>query len=167
MPCWCWKLPPRPSPATGSWHWSAGCWRSSWAIPPPPSRTCARRTTPRRPTALASRGKQAEAQAQFAKALALAPDHPSVLNNLALSYALDGKTAEAEKLLRKATALKVMTDGNRLEQNLALVLGLSGKYAEARTAAQGSSRRPAAARLSPRRAAFQQVAATTGAGRLN
>ena len=86
--------------------------------------------------ALASRGKQPEAQAQFAKALTLAPDHPSVLNNLALSYALDGKTAEAEKLLRRAAALKAMTDGNRLDQNLALVLGLSGKYAEARTAAE-------------------------------
>ena len=86
--------------------------------------------------ALASRGKQAEAQAQFAKALTLAPDHPSVLNNLALSYALDGKTAEAEKLLRKAAALKAMTDGSRLDQNLALVLGLSGKYAEARAAAE-------------------------------
>jgi Flp pilus assembly protein TadD len=86
--------------------------------------------------ALATRGKQAEAQAQFAKALTLAPDHPSVLNNLALSYALDGKTMEAEKLLRKAAALKVMTDTSRLDQNLALVLGLSGKYAESRTAAE-------------------------------
>jgi Flp pilus assembly protein TadD len=92
--------------------------------------------------ALASGGRQAEAQAQFAKALALAPDHPSVLNNLALSYALDGKTAEAEKVLRKASNLEAMTDGSRLEQNLALVLGLSGKYAEARAAAQ--ARLPAA-----------------------
>jgi Flp pilus assembly protein TadD len=86
--------------------------------------------------ALASRGKQSEAQAQFAKALTLAPDHPSVLNNLALSYALDGKTAEAEKLLRRAAALKAMTDGSRLDQNLSLVLGLSGKYAESRAAAE-------------------------------
>src|SRR5262249_8875989 len=51
--------------------------------------------------ALAARGRQQDAQLEFAKALALAPDHPVVLNNLALSYALDGKAAEAEKLLRR------------------------------------------------------------------
>lgn len=80
--------------------------------------------------ALASRGQQPEAQAQFAKALALAPDHPTVLNNLALSYALDGKVAEAEKLLRKARSGPAQTP--QVKQNLALVLGLRGKYDEAR-----------------------------------
>jgi len=88
--------------------------------------------------ALASRGKQSEAQVQFAKALALAPDHPSVLNNLALSYALDGKTAEAEKLLRKAAAAKDATEANRVQQNLALVLGLSGKFSESRVVAEAA-----------------------------
>jgi Flp pilus assembly protein TadD len=83
--------------------------------------------------ALASRGKQQEAQVQFAKALALAPDHPTVLNNLALSYALDGKGEEAEKLLRKAQrgAPKAVP----VQQNLALVLGLRGKYEESRSLA--------------------------------
>jgi Flp pilus assembly protein TadD len=85
--------------------------------------------------ALASRGKQPEAQAQFAKALALAPDHPSILNNLALSYALDGKAADAEKVLRSASA-KSNPETGKVKQNLALVLGLGGKYAEARTVAQ-------------------------------
>ena len=80
--------------------------------------------------ALASGGKQPEAQAQFAKALALAPDHPSVLNNLALSYALDGKIAEAEKLLRRAAARPAQTA--QVKQNLALVWALRGKYDEAR-----------------------------------
>ena len=47
--------------------------------------------------ALASGGRQQEAQAQFAKALALAPDHPTVLNNLALSYALDGKVGRGRE----------------------------------------------------------------------
>ena len=89
-------------------------------------------------TALASRGKQAEAQAQFAKALALAPDHPSILNNLALSYALDGKTAEAEKLLRRAAAAKAGIDRERVQQNLALVLGLGGKFAESQTVAEAA-----------------------------
>lgn len=85
--------------------------------------------------ALATRGRQPEAQAQFAKALALAPNNPSVLNNLALSYAMDGKAGEAEKVLR--TAVKAKPDG-RVQQNLALVLGLGGKYAEARTVAEAA-----------------------------
>jgi len=89
--------------------------------------------------ALASRGKHPEAQVQFAKALALAPDHPSVLNNLALSYALDGNTGEAERLLRRAQqGTKGGREASKVQQNLALVLGLGGKYAEARTAAEAA-----------------------------
>ena len=84
--------------------------------------------------ALASRGKQQEAQVQLAKALALAPDQPSVLNNLALSYALDGKVAEAEQLLRKAQRSAGRTP--QVQENLALVLGLRGRYEEARSAGQ-------------------------------
>jgi Flp pilus assembly protein TadD len=80
--------------------------------------------------ALASGGRQHEAQAQFAKALALAPDHPAVLNNLALSYALDGKAAEAEQLLR--TARPGPGEAVTVQQNLALVVGLRGRYEEAR-----------------------------------
>jgi Flp pilus assembly protein TadD len=85
-------------------------------------------------TALATRGKQQEAQVQFARALELAPDHPSILNNLALSYVLDGKTEEAERLLRKARQAKGEVDPARVQQNLALVLGLRGKYEESRVA---------------------------------
>jgi Flp pilus assembly protein TadD len=80
-------------------------------------------------TVLANRGQQREAQAQFARALALAPDHPAILNNLALSYALDGKAREAEELLRKAE--KNPGSKPQVRQNLALVLGLGGKYDEA------------------------------------
>lgn len=83
--------------------------------------------------ALAIRGKQQDAQAQFAKALALAPNHPSILNNLAISYALDGKAGEAEKLLRTAAAAKANPDSAKMQQNLALVLGLGGKYSKSRT----------------------------------
>jgi len=86
-------------------------------------------------TALAARGKQQEAQVQFAKALALAPDHPSILNNLALSYALDGKVGQAEQLLRKAHLAKGADGARKVQQNLALVLGLRGKYQAARVAA--------------------------------
>src|SRR5262249_55326734 len=84
--------------------------------------------------ALASRGNQHDAQIQFTKALALAPNHPSVLNNLAMSYALDGKAAEAEKVLRSIVPAKSNAEETKLQQNLALVLGLGGKYADARGA---------------------------------
>lgn len=86
--------------------------------------------------ALASRGKQQEAQVELAKALALAPDQPGVLNNLALSYALDGKAAEAEQLLRKAQRSAGRTP--QMQENLALVLGLRGRYEEARSAGQAA-----------------------------
>jgi Flp pilus assembly protein TadD len=59
-----------------------------------------------------------------------------VLNNLALSYALDGKAAEAEKLLRKAQRSAGKTP--QVQQNLALVVGLAGKYDEARALAEAA-----------------------------
>lgn len=90
-------------------------------------------------TALASRGKQREAREQFAMALALAPNHPSILNNLALAYALDGKAEDAEKVLRKAVpAGKSTPNAEKLQQNLALVLALGGKYSEARATAEAA-----------------------------
>jgi Flp pilus assembly protein TadD len=85
-------------------------------------------------TVFANRGRQQEAQAQFAKALALAPDHPSILTNLALSYALDGKMDEAEKLLRRAQ--RTNPRNPQVQQNLALVLGLRGKFDESRSLAE-------------------------------
>ncbi len=53
-----------------------------------------------------------------------------MINNLALSSALDGKATEAETLLKKASADG--HDDKRIRQNLALVLGLQGKFDEAR-----------------------------------
>jgi len=88
--------------------------------------------------ALASRGRQSEAQTQFAKALALAPNHPAVLNNLAISYALDGKAGEAEKVLRTAASAKTSADKPKVRQNLALVLGLGGKFDEARSVGESA-----------------------------
>lgn len=79
---------------------------------------------------LSAQGNQAEARAEFQKALALAPDHPAILNNLALTYAMEGKNDEAEKTLRKAMA---QTDaGPQSKQNLAIVLGLEGNLDEAK-----------------------------------
>jgi Flp pilus assembly protein TadD len=79
--------------------------------------------------ALSAQGKQQAAQEELARALKLAPDNPAVLNNLALSYALDGKHAEAERLLRQAAD---HNGGNaQAKQNLALILGLRGNVEEA------------------------------------
>lgn len=86
-------------------------------------------------SALSANGKQKEAQAQFAKALAQAPDHPAILNNLALSFALDGKHDEAERLLRQASN---RASDPQAKQNLALILGLKGKVDEAKVVAEQS-----------------------------
>jgi Flp pilus assembly protein TadD len=81
-------------------------------------------------TALAKQGRHREAQPYFERALALSPNNPSVMNNLAMAYALDGQAAKAEALLRQAAALP---DANpRVHQNLALVLGLQGKFDESK-----------------------------------
>lgn len=79
-------------------------------------------------SALASEGRHSEAQKEFARALELVPDHPSVLNNLALSYALDGKHDRAEAMLRQAANSGA---GAKSKQNLALLLGLKGRTEEA------------------------------------
>jgi Flp pilus assembly protein TadD len=79
--------------------------------------------------ALSAAGRQKEAQEQFSKALAAAPGQPSILNNLALSYALEGRHDEAEKTLRQASA---QSGDPQARQNLALILGLNGKTGEAR-----------------------------------
>lgn len=79
--------------------------------------------------ALSANGKQKEAQEQLGKALAAAPGEPSVLNNLALSYALEGKIDGAETLLRQTAE---RSGDPQAKQNLALILGLKGKVGEAR-----------------------------------
>ena len=55
-------------------------------------------------TLRAKQGRHAEAQQYFLAALEVQPDAVSVINNLALSYALDGKPNKSEELLRKAVA---------------------------------------------------------------
>ena len=84
-------------------------------------------------TLRAKQGRHAEAQQYYLAALEVQPDAVSVINNLALSYALDGKPNKSEELLRKAVASG--TDDKRVRQNLALVLGLQGKFDEARKVA--------------------------------
>jgi Flp pilus assembly protein TadD len=74
-------------------------------------------------------GDHAMAQGFYESALKLAPDEPSVMSNLGLSYALNSRLPEAETLLRQA-ADRPRADA-RVRQNLALVLSLQGKLADA------------------------------------
>lgn len=70
-----------------------------------------------------------EALAAHRQALALAPENPAALCNLALFYATHGDNAQAESLLRKAVTKPGATIAMR--QNLALVVGLQGRFDEA------------------------------------
>lgn len=63
------------------------------------------------------------------QALALAPNEPAVLTNMAMYYAGHGDLPQAEQLLRKA-ATQPRADA-RVRQNLALVIGLQGRLGEA------------------------------------
>ncbi len=86
-----------------------------------------------RGAALAKEGNYNDAIPFFERARALSQDQPSVINNLALAYAMNGEPAKAESMLRQAAT----ADGQspRIRQNLALVLGLQGKYDEAKLVA--------------------------------
>jgi Flp pilus assembly protein TadD len=79
-------------------------------------------------------GDHAGAQKFYTDALKIAPDEPSVLSNLGLSYALAKDLPEAETSLRQASA-SPHADA-RMRQNLALILALEGKFGEAETVSQ-------------------------------
>jgi Flp pilus assembly protein TadD len=70
-----------------------------------------------------------DARNAYLQALALSPNNPAVLSNLALWYAKRGDTGQAETLLRTAAAQPSATAQER--QNLALVLGMEGRFTEA------------------------------------
>jgi len=74
-------------------------------------------------------GQNDAARALYRQALDFAPDEPSVLSNLGMSYVVSGDLVEAEKLLRKAVAASGAD--TRVRQNLALVVGLQGRFDEA------------------------------------
>jgi Flp pilus assembly protein TadD len=74
-------------------------------------------------------GRGEEARQYYASALRIAPDEPSVLSNLGLSYMLSKDLPKAEETLRRAYG---RGDADpRVRQNLALVVGLRGHLAEA------------------------------------
>jgi Flp pilus assembly protein TadD len=76
--------------------------------------------------------RHSDARAQYERALQMQPNEISVLNNMGMSYALEGNLAKAEEILRGAYALPAGQKNSRLRQNLALVVGLAGRYDEAR-----------------------------------
>ena len=85
-----------------------------------------------RGTVAAKEGKFADAIPLYERALMLSQEQSSVMNNLAMAYAMAGEPAKAEEMLRRI-ADKGGTPKAR--QNLALVLGLQGKFDESRAIA--------------------------------
>jgi Flp pilus assembly protein TadD len=92
---------------------------------------------------LDQQGKNDEARKLYVQAQTYAPEEPSILSNLGMSYLLTGDLDKAEETLRKASALPG-ADG-RVRQNLALAVGLQGRFGEAE--------KIASADLSPEQAA--------------
>jgi Flp pilus assembly protein TadD len=82
-------------------------------------------------TALDQMGRHDDARRYYASALKIAPEEPSVLSNLGLSYVLSKDLPKAEETLRRAYA-NGRADA-RVRQNLGLVVGLQGRFAEAET----------------------------------
>jgi Flp pilus assembly protein TadD len=74
-------------------------------------------------------GRTDEARRYYASALRIAPEEPSVLSNLGLSYALSKDLVQAESTLRRAVGRPGANP--RVRQNLALVVGLQGRFEEA------------------------------------
>jgi len=74
-------------------------------------------------------GRFEEARQYYTNALTIAPDEPSVLSNLGLSYLLSKDLPKAEETLRRAHSRN--EKDARVRMNLAVVLGLEGKLPEA------------------------------------
>jgi Flp pilus assembly protein TadD len=81
---------------------------------------------------LDQQAKYAEARDYYQRALKIAPGTIAVMNNLGMSYALEGDLKQAETTLREASDLPAGKSEPRLRQNLALVVGLQGRFDEAR-----------------------------------
>src|SRR5215470_15253785 len=74
-------------------------------------------------------GRFDEARQYYMSALKIAPDEPSVLCNLGLSYVLSKELPKAEETLRRAHELA--GSDMRVRANYALVVGLQGRMNEA------------------------------------
>ena len=85
---------------------------------------------------MTSRGSIRRRAPTIRQALAADPQNLSVMNNLGMSYALEGNLKQAEATLRQADALPRSKSEPRIRQNLALVVGLQGRFEEASTLAR-------------------------------
>lgn len=83
--------------------------------------------------ALALTGRPKEAMEYYNTALQLSNNNPSVLNNMGLSLAFEGKKEEAIIPLEKAAAAfeKGSVERRRIDLNLGLVYGISGRTSDA------------------------------------
>jgi Flp pilus assembly protein TadD len=90
-----------------------------------------------RGTVLAKQGQYKQAIPFYERALTLKQNQPSVLNNLAMAYAMSGEAKKAEDMLRQASAGNAGENTDKVKQNLALVLGLQGRYDEAKSVTAG------------------------------
>jgi len=81
--------------------------------------------------ALDQLGRYEEARQYYASALRIAPDEPTVLSNLGLSYVLSKDLPKAEETLRRAH--EHAESDPRVRVNLAVVVGLQGRMSEAET----------------------------------
>jgi Flp pilus assembly protein TadD len=88
-----------------------------------------------RGTVMAKQGKYADAIPLYERALTLTPNNPTVMNNLAMAYAMTGDPKKAEGILRQA--LEAPSATPKVRENLALVLGLQGRYDESKAIASG------------------------------
>ena len=86
-----------------------------------------------RGTVMAKQGRYSDAIPFYERALSLAPNNASVLNNLAMAHAMMGDPKKAEEILRQAIAGSGVTP--KVRENLALVLGLQGRYDESKAVA--------------------------------
>ena len=87
-------------------------------------------------TAYDQQGLYDKARASYQRVLGSDPENLTVLNNLGMSFDLEGNLKEAEATLRGADALPRSKAEPRIRQNLALVVGLQGRFAEASTLAR-------------------------------
>jgi Flp pilus assembly protein TadD len=78
-------------------------------------------------------GRNANARIAFVQAQSLSADDPVVLNNLGISYLLDGNAERAAALFRQALlSLKLnRMKAARIRRNLAVALAVSGDFATA------------------------------------
>lgn len=74
-------------------------------------------------------GDHRRARVEYERALKIAPDVASVLNNMAMSFALTGRLIDAERIARDAATAPGATA--RVRQNLALILAFKGDISEA------------------------------------